>query len=55
MTPDSAHEDPEITEKPFACPKCGYRDRSFTPSALSADGRSCGIISIRRYTRGILT
>lgn len=31
MTPGSAHEDPEITEKPFACPKCGYRDSAFHP------------------------
>jgi DNA-directed RNA polymerase subunit RPC12/RpoP len=31
MTPDSAHEDQEITEKPFTCPKCGYRDSVFHP------------------------
>ena len=31
MTPDSGREDPENTEKPFACPKCGYRDSVFHP------------------------
>jgi hypothetical protein len=31
MTPDSGREDPVDADKPFTCPKCGYRGAVFHP------------------------
>jgi hypothetical protein len=31
MVPGSGCEDPVDTDKPFACPKCGFRDSVFHP------------------------